>query len=114
MSQKISQEESYVKNKLTQIDSLIDAGQYEKANSLINNTLNTFSFRKNSEEQLAFDFRIARNLYYQGNKEKGLNEMLIGLDKLKSKPFSPLNIDYSNELAKIFADSENFEKGNLL
>ena len=36
--------------------------------------------------------------------------MLIGLDKLKSKPFSPLNIDYANELAKIFADSENFEK----
>ncbi|MDN3642153.1 histidine kinase [Lutimonas halocynthiae] len=110
MSQKISQEESYVKNKLAQIDSLINIGQHEKANSLINNTINTFSFRKNSEEQLAFDFRIAKNLYYQGNKEKGLNEMLVGLDKLKSKPFSPLNIDYSNELAKIFADSENFEK----
>ena len=110
MGQKTSKEEAYIQNKLQQIDSLISVGQYDKADALIKNTTNTFSFRKNSEEQLSFDFLSAKNLYYQGNKEKGLNKLLIGLDRLKSKPFSPLNIDYANQLAKIFADSQNFEK----
>ena len=36
--------------------------------------------------------------------------LLVGLDKLKSNPFSPLNIDYADMLSKIFADSQNFDK----
>jgi len=110
MSQKISQEESYVKNKLAQIDSLIDVGQFDKADALIKNTVNTFSFRKNSEEQLAFDFRVASSFYYQNEREKALELLLIGLDKLKGNPFSSLNVKYASLLSKIFAGSENFDK----
>lgn len=109
-AQKDSQEETYINNKLIQIDSLIDVGQYEKASSLIDNTVNTFSFGKNSERQLAFDFRTARNFYYQGNKEKALEKLLIGLDRLKGNALSPLHIDYNNLLSRIFADSKNFDK----
>ena len=103
-------EKTYVTNKLYQIDSLIDAGEYDKANYLINNTLNTFSFSKNSEENLSFHFRMGRMYYQEGNKEKAMEILLNGLDRLKGSPFSPLNVDYANLLARIFADSQNFEK----
>ena len=105
-----NQEAAYIDHKLKQIDSLLDAGSYKQVTEIINTTLNTFSFKKNSEEQLAFDFRKAKNLYLQGNKEKSLKEFLNGLDRLKSKPFSPLNIEYANMLSKIFANSQNFDK----
>ncbi len=110
ISQESSKEEAYIQNKLQQIDSLIRVGQFDKADALIKNTINTFSFTKNSEEQLAFDFRIASNYYYQNDKEKSLELLLIGLNRLKGKPFSPLNIQYASLLAKIFAGSENFNK----
>ena len=103
-------EKTYVSNKLYQIDSLIDEGEYDKADYLINNTLNTFSFSKNSEENLSFQFRIGRMYYQQGKKEKAMELLLKGLDRLKGSPFSPLNVDYANLLARIFADSQNFEK----
>ena len=109
-AQEGTQEAAYIEHKLSQIDSLIDVGQYDKADNLINTTLNTFSFKRNSDEQLSFEFRIARNYYEQGNGEKAMEKLLIGLDRLKGNPFSPLNIDYANLLAKIFADSQNFEK----
>ncbi len=105
-----NQEAAYIEHKLKQIDSLLDAGSYKQVTEIINTTLNTFSFKKNSEEQLAFDFRKAKNLYLQGNKEKSLNEFLNGLDRLKSYPFSPLNIVYADMLAKIFANSQNYDK----
>lgn len=109
-SQKGAKEEAYIENKLTQVDSLIAAGQFEKASNLIENTLNTFSFKPSSEEQLAFDFRKAKNYYQQNNSEKATELLLSGLDRLKANPFSSLNIDYANLLARIFADSQNFDK----
>ncbi|MEL4455567.1 tetratricopeptide repeat-containing sensor histidine kinase [Lutimonas vermicola] len=110
LAQNGNQEAAYIEHKLNQIDSLLDAGSYKQVTKIINTTLNTFSFKKNSEEQLAFDFRKAKNLYLQGNKEKSLKEFLNGLDRLKAKPFSPLNIEYANMLSKIFANSQNFDK----
>lgn len=109
-AQEGTQEAAYIEHKLSQIDSLIDVGQYDKAGNLINTTLNTFSFKRNSEEQLSFEYRIARSYYQQGNGEKAMEKLLVGLDRLKGNPFSSLNIDYANLLAKIFADSQNFEK----
>ena len=109
-AQKGENEASYITYKLRQIDSLIEISEYDKAESLIDNTLNTFSFRKNSEEQISFEFRIAKNYYQQGNKEKAMELLLVGLDKLKSSPFSSLNFDYADMLSKIFADSQNFDK----
>ncbi len=106
----MSKKDAYIQNKLAQIDSLIIAGQYDKAESLITNTTNTFSFRNNSEEQLAFDFRRASSYYYQNNREKSMELLLVGLDRLKGNPFSPLNIQYASLLSKIFAGSENFSK----
>ena len=104
------QEAAYLDNKLSQIDSLISIGENDKATTLIDNTLNTFSFKNNSEEQISFEFRVAKNYLQQGDREKALELLLIGLDKLKSKPFSHLNVDYADMLAKIFADSQNFDK----
>lgn len=109
-SQNSSNENIYIQEKLDQIDSLIQVGEYEKADYTIENTLNTFSFKKNSEEQLAFEFRKAKNYYQQGISEKAMDILLKGLDRLKGNTFSGLNIDYSNLLARIFADSQNFEK----
>ena len=103
-------ESAYIDNKLEQIDSLIDVGQYDKASKLITTTLNTFSFKKNSEEQLSFEYRIAMNSYKQANNEKAMEILLDGLDRLKGNPFSSINIDYANLLARIFADSQNFDK----
>lgn len=105
-----TQEAIYIQNKLNQVDSLINTGQFDKADNLIQNTLNTFSFKQNSEQQLAFDFRRAKNYYQQNNQEKATEILLKGLDRLKSNPFSSLNINYANLLAKIFADAQNFDK----
>ncbi|MCA0930975.1 histidine kinase [Lutimonas saemankumensis] len=109
-SQNSSKEEIYIQEKLAQIDSLIKIGEFEKADYTIENTLNTFSFAKNSEKQLAFEFRKAKNYYQQGISEKAMEILLNGLDRLKGRTFSSLNIDYSNLLARIFADSQNFDK----
>ncbi len=109
-AQEGQQEAAYIQNKLNQVDSLINLGQFNSADNLIKNTLNTFSFKKNSEQQLAFDFRTAKNFYQQDNKEKAMEILLNGLDRLKGNPFSQLNIDYTNLLARIFADSQNFDK----
>lgn len=109
-AQEGKQEAVYIQNKLNQVDSLINLGQFNSADNLIKNTLNTFSFKKNSEQQLAFDFRTAKNFYQQDNKEEAMEILLNGLDRLKGNPFSQLNIDYTNLLARIFADSQNFDK----
>lgn len=109
-AQKGENEASYIEYKLSQIDSLIEINEYDRATSLINNTLNTFSFKRNSEEQISFEFRIAKSYYQQGDKEKAMELLLVGLDKLKSSPFSSLNLEYADMLSKIFADSQNFEK----
>ncbi len=104
------QEATYINNKLQQIDSLIDIGEYDKANYQINNTLNTFSFARNSDERLSFEFRIGRMYYQQGQKEKAMQKLLNGLDRLKGTSNSSLYIDFANLLARIFADSQNFDK----
>ncbi len=109
-AQKGENEASYIKYKLSQIDSLIEINEYDRAKSIINNTLNTFSFKRNSEEQISFEFRIAKSYYQQGDKEKAMELLLVGLDKLKSSPYSSLNLEYADMLSKIFADSQNFEK----
>ncbi|RLD63570.1 MAG: histidine kinase [Bacteroidetes bacterium] len=101
---------AYINKKLHNIDSLIKENQFEQAESLIQSTQNTFTFRANDEEQLAFDFRAAMILYEKGDEERALNSLLIGFEKLKSIPFSPLNIEYANYLAKIFFNSQNFDK----
>ena len=72
------QEATYINNKLQQVDSLIDIGEYDKANYHINNTLNTFSFARNSDDRLAFEFRIGRMYYQQGQKEKAMQKLLNG------------------------------------
>ena len=110
LGQEKTQEVIYIENKLRQVDSLIDLGQFERADNIIQNTQNTFSFGKNSEEQLSFDFRMAKSYYQQKNPEKATEILLNGLDRLKGNPFSSLNIDYANLLARIFADSQNFDK----
>jgi len=109
-SQRGEKEKVYLENKLEQIDSLIETSNFDEASSLINNTLNTFSFERNSEDQISFEFRIAKNYYQQGDKEKATELLLVGLDKLKSRPFSPLNLQYAEMLSGIFADSQNFDK----
>ncbi len=110
-AQNSSNESAYIKDKLLQIDSLIKVRDYKNAKRLISNTKNTFSFRRNSEENLAFEFRSIQILYENGNKEKAVELFLKGFDKLKSKPKSPVYIDYASFLAKIFANAQNFDKG---
>ena len=105
-----TQEAAYINNKLQQVDSLIDIGEYDKANYQINNTLNTFSFARNSDDRLAFEFRIGRMYYQQGQKEKAMQKLLNGLDRLKGSSNATLQIDFANLLARIFADSQNFDK----
>ena len=103
-------QDEYIENKLQQIDSLISMGRFEQADFLIRNTLNTFSFSKNSKEKLSLEFRTAKNYYQQGHKERAMEKLLDGLERLKGNPFSKLNIEYANLLARIFADSQNFDK----
>ena len=56
------------------------------------------------------DLRSAQIFYANGDNEKALAILLTGIERLKSKTFSELNIEYFNFLAKIFADSQNFDK----
>jgi len=109
-AQEDGNESAYINAKIVQIDSLIQLNQFEKADFLIDNTLNTFSFRKNQEERIALEFRAAQIEYGQGNSEKALQILLRGFESLKGKPFSSLNIDYANLLARIFAETQNFDK----
>lgn len=108
--QKGEKREDYIQKKLILIDSLINVGDLEKANAVVETTINTFSFRSHSEDKLKLEYRRAKVLYRQGNKEKALNQLLEGMDVLKSNPFSNLTIEYANLIGLIFADSQNFEK----
>lgn len=104
-------ETKYIENKLKKIDSLIKIRDFADAENLIKNTRNTFLFRSNSERQLAFEFRRAQIYFETDKKEKALEILLNGYEKLKASPFSSLNIEFSNYLAKIFVNSQNFDKG---
>ena len=103
-------QQEYIDLKFRQIDSLIDINQLSKADFIIKNTLNTFNLSRNSEERIAMDLRSAKIFYANGDNEKSLAILLTGIERLKSKTFSELNIEYFNFLAKIFADSQNFDK----
>jgi len=103
-------QQEYIDLKFRQIDSLIDINQLSKADFIIKNTLNTFNLSRNSEERIAMDLRSAQIFYANGDNEKALAILLTGIERLKSKTFSELNIEYFNFLAKIFADSQNFDK----
>ncbi len=102
---------AYIKDKLLRIDSLIERKEYKKAKELIDNTKNTFLWRANSSDQLAFDFRESQILFDKGKEEDALKLFLTGFEKLKSKDDAQLYIKYANILAKIFANSQNFDKG---
>jgi len=103
-------QQEYIDLKFRQIDSLIDINQLSKADFIIKNTLNTFNLSRNSEERIAMDLRSAQIFYANGDNEKALAILLTGIERLKSKTFSELNVEYFNFLAKIFADSQNFDK----
>ena len=99
-------EKAYIDHKLSQIDSLIHTGEYEKAEGIIQNTQNTFSFKKDLESRLEFEFRIAEIMYEKGESELAIEKLLTDFDLLKTRPFAPLNIKYASYLAKIFANSK--------
>ncbi len=101
---------TYINDKLDKIDSLIKEKQFEKAKALILNTQNTFSLKNSDKEQLAFDFRTAQILYEKGKNEEALKTLLKGFERLRAQPFSELNIKFANYIAKIFANSQNFDK----
>ena len=71
------------------IDSLIKVKEFDNAEKLITNTKSIFSFRKNSDEKLALEFRSIQILYEKGKKEQALEQFLVGFEKLKSKSSSP-------------------------
>ena len=110
IAQNQNNQTTYISQKLVKIDSLITIKEFDKAEELINNTKNTFAFNSNSEEQLSLDFRSSQILFEKGYEEEALNNYLKGFEKLKSKPFSLLNIQYASELAKVFANSQNFNR----
>jgi signal transduction histidine kinase len=109
-AQNNSNRQKYVNDKLQRLDSLIENKKYDQALTLINNIKNTFTLRKNDKELYAFDFRYAEVLFENGEKEKALNLLLNGHEKLKAFPDSPLTVEYLNYITKIFANSKNFEK----
>ena len=45
-------EKAYLNLKRSQVDSLIDLGQFDKAENIIRNTQNTFSFKRDLEGKL--------------------------------------------------------------
>ena len=111
IAQNQNNQTTYISHKLVKIDSLIAVKEFDKAEELIKNTKNTFSFNSNSENQLAFEYRLAQILYEQGKEEEeALKMFLTGFEKLKLKKEPTLYIEYANFLAKIFANSQNFEK----
>jgi signal transduction histidine kinase len=103
-------EKAYIQNKLIQIDSLIDGEDYDRAQDIINTTQNTFTFKRDLESRLEFEFRSARIMYEKGDSEAAIEKLLTDFDLLKSRPFAPLNITYASYLAKIFANSQNLNK----
>src|SRR5210317_2048249 len=103
-------ERAYLNLKLSQIDSLIDLGDFEKANNIISNTQNTFSFKRDLEGKLEFEFRKAQIMYEKGESEAAIEKLLTDFDQLKTRPFAPLNITYASYLAKIFANNQNLSK----
>ncbi|MCF6222554.1 MAG: ATP-binding protein [Flavobacteriaceae bacterium] len=109
--QEKNNENKYIESKLEKIDSLIKVYNFDDAENLIKNTKNTFLFRLNSERMLAFEFRRAQIYFETDKKEKALEILLDGYEKLKTNPFSPLNIEFSSYLAKVFVNSQNFDKG---
>lgn len=111
LAQDNNKQSVYINSKLHKIDSLIGINEYEVAEEIIANTKNTFSFRNNSEEKLALEFRTLKILYAKGQKEKALELLLSGFEKLKTKKNLSIYIEYANFLAKIFANSQNFDKG---
>lgn len=100
----------YIENKLSKIDSLIDVKQYDKAVILINNTQNTFSFKSFDKQKFDLEYRYALILSETGEQEKALEIILKGFESLKSRPVSQLSITYTNLLAKIFVNSQNYDK----
>ncbi len=103
-------ERAYLNLKLSQIDSLISIGQFEKANNIIRNTQNTFSFKRDLEGKLEFEFRKAQIMYEKGESEAAIEKLLTDFDQLKTRPFAPLNVSYASYLAKIFANNQNLSK----
>ena len=103
-------EKAYIHHKLVQIDSLIAAGEFDKAQSLINTTQNTFSFERDLETRLEFEFRTAEIMYERGDSKAATEKLLTDFDLLKSRPFAPMNITYASYLAKIFANTQNLGK----
>ena len=83
-AQNSSNRSTYIKDKLQKIDSLIEVKEYDRAEKLIANTKNTFSFRSNSEEKLAFDYRSVQILYDKNKEEDALKILLAGFEKLKT------------------------------
>ena len=102
---------AYIQDKLQKIDSLISAKEFDEAVKIIDNTKNIFSFRNSSEEKLDLEFRSIQILYEKGEKEKALELFLTSFEKLKSKSNSQVYVKYASFLAKIFANSQNFDKG---
>lgn len=107
-SQNKSTQKEYLEQKLQKIDEFIATGNYTEAIELIKNTQNTFSLKENSDQFLELKFRYAKILYEYDQKEKALEELLIGLEK--SNPNSTLYIEYLSFLAKVFARSRNYDK----
>lgn len=100
----------YIDHKLAQIDSLIETGELDRALNIIDNTQNTFSFKKDLERKLEFEFRAAQIMYERGESEAAIEKLLTDFDQLKAYPFAPLNISYASYLAKIFANNQNLSK----
>ncbi|MEN8125104.1 MAG: tetratricopeptide repeat protein [Bacteroidota bacterium] len=109
-AQDISNRKNYIENKLLKIDSLIAEKQYDEAITMISNVENIFILKDTDQEKLAFDFRYAQILYENSEEEKALEKLLKGFEKLKKTPKSHLYIKYVNFLAKVFANSRNFDK----
>jgi signal transduction histidine kinase len=103
-------ERIYIDHKLSQIDSLIESEEFDKAQNIIDNTQNTFSFKKDLERRLEFEFRKAQIMYEKGESETAIEKLLTDFDQLKTHPFAPLNITYASYLAKIFANNQNLSK----
>lgn len=109
-AQEGSNQEEYLQSKMEQIDSLISINKLDRAQSILETTLNTFRFSPTSEDRLRFKLKEAEINYTAGKNEEALGILLNGFENLKANTFSSLNIEYANFLAKIFANTQNFDK----
>lgn len=100
----------YIENKLQKIDSLIAIQKFNEALSNIRVTNDTFNFKSYDEQKLELDYRYSLILYETNKEEEAIEVVLKGFEKLKSKEYSELFIKYTNFLAKIFANSHNYDK----